>query len=139
MRPTHARLATLDEIPFIAERLKESGGIRIDLYRAPVWVAERNGQIVGILAAHLNWNIEPLLIFPEVKDKAVRRRACYGLYRAAEAWISDSNRNITGVSEAFAVTRSPVVMSWARRMGWFRQFKRASFFIKHFGGNTNGN
>lgn len=127
-----ARLARLEEIPELLQRIKESGGIYIDLYRTPCWVAEEDGKLVGLLAAHLTWQFEPLLMFPEVKSKAVRRRACYRLYRAAEEWITDSSRNITGVYKAFAITRMVAVRGWAEKMGWMHQFKRAPLFIKEF-------
>lgn len=126
-----ARLATLEEIPYLLERIKESGGIFIDLYRTPCWVAEdEDGVIVGLLAAHLTWQIEPLLVWGETK--AAKRRACYRLYRAAEDWLTDGSKNITGIYKAFAITRMVAVRGWAKKMGWSHQFKRAPMFIKNF-------
>lgn len=104
----------------------------VDLNRTPCWVAVEGDKIVGLLAAELTWQFEPLLMFPEVKSKAVRRRACFDLYRAAEAWMQDPSRNITGVYKAFAVTRMLAVRSWAKKMGWLHQFHRAPLFIKTF-------
>jgi hypothetical protein len=125
-----ARLATLKEIPELLQRIKDSGGVFVDLNRTPVWVAVDDGKIVGLLAAELVWQFEPLLMFPEIKNKAVRRRACYRLYRAAESWMR--NDNPTGIYKAFAVTRSVPVMGWAKTMGWLRQFRGAALFIKNF-------
>lgn len=127
-----ARLARIEEIPELLRRIEESGGVFVDLNRTPCWVAVDDGVIVGLLGAELTWQFEPLLIFAEVKSKAVRRRACYRLYRAAEAWMEDPARNITGVYKAFAVTRNFGVRGWAKKMGWFHQFKRAPLFIKYF-------
>lgn len=125
-----ARLARAEEIPELLQRIKDSGGIFIDLNRTPCWVAEDDGKLIGLLAAHLTWQFEPLLMFPEVKSKAVRRRACYKLYRAAEDWIT--TKNITGIYNAFAITRMVAVRAWATKMGWHHQFKRAPMFIKEF-------
>lgn len=126
-----ARLARLEEIPELLERIKQSGGVFVDLYRTPVWVAVEDDKILGLLAAELTWQFEPLLMFPEVKSKAVRRRACYLLYRAAEAWVEGPG-NITGIYKAFMVTRNFGVRGWAKTMGWHHQFKRAPLFIKYF-------
>lgn len=104
----------------------------VDMHRTPVWVAVDDGKIVGLLAAELIWQFEPLLMFPEVKSKAVRRRACYRLYRAAESWMQDPTRNRTGIYKAFAITRMFAVRGWARKEGWLHQFKRAPLFIKTF-------
>ncbi len=125
-----ARLATLSEIPELLKRIEDSGGVFVDLYRTPVWVAIEEDRIVGLLAATPVFQLEPLLMFPEVKSKAVRRRACYSLYRAAEAWLASDNGS--NVRWAFAVTRSRAVLGWAQKMGWFQQYKGAKMFIKKF-------
>jgi hypothetical protein len=125
-----ARLATLEEIPGLLERIKESGGVFVDLYRTPCWVAVDDGDIVGLLAATPVFQLEPLLIFPDFKSKALRRRACYSLYRAAAQWLASDNGS--NVRWAFAVTRSRAVLGWAKKMGWFQQYKGAKMFIKKF-------
>ena len=127
-----ARLAKLEEIPELLQRIKDSGGVFVDLYRTPCWVAVDDGKIVGLLGAELVWQFEPMLMFPEVKSKAVRRRACYRLYREAESWMQDPTKNITGIYRAFAITRMVAVRGWAKKMGWLHQFKRAPMFIKTF-------
>jgi hypothetical protein len=126
------RAARPDELPFLMEKLRESGGEVIDLYTTPCWVAEVDGAIVGLLPIRLWWQFEPMYVFPEVKNKATRARACYGLYRAAEGWILDRNLNGTGIRRAFAITRRMAVRGWAKQMGWLHQYKRAPLFIKHF-------
>ncbi len=125
------RCPSIDELPELTQRLKDSGGEVIDLWATPCFVAEREGKIVGMLPIRLWWQFEPLLIFPEVTNRATRGRACYGLYKAAENWISGP-LNGTGISRAFAITRLLAVRSWAKKMGWLHQYKRAPLFIKHF-------
>jgi hypothetical protein len=125
------RCARVDELPGLMKRLEESGGEVIDLWKTPCWVAEQDGRVVGMLPIRLWWQLEPLLIFPEVTNKATRGRACYGLYKAAEAWIA-SPLNGTGIYRAFAVTRKLAVRSWAEKMGWIHQYRRAPLWIKHF-------
>jgi hypothetical protein len=78
------------------------------------------------------WQFEPLLVFPEVRRKASRRRACLLLYTAAEAWLADRTLNRSGIYRAFAITRRVAVRSWAKAKGWRHQYKRAPLFIKHF-------
>lgn len=128
-----ARLARIEEIPELLQRIQDSGGVFVDLNRTPCWVAVEDGKIIGLLAAELHWQFEPLLVF-EVTNKSTRRRAAYNLYRAAEAWIQGP-QNITGVYKAFAVTRFFAVRDWAKKLGWYHQFKRAPLFIKHFRSN----
>lgn len=128
------RHPTPAELPEVARRIRESGGVYVDVYRTPCWVAVDEGGMIGVLAAELIWQIEPLLLFPEITNKAVRRRAVYGLYRAAERWIKDPSRNITGVYRAFAMMRMHAVRDWAKAMGWLHQYKRAVMYIKDFKG-----
>lgn len=104
----------------------------IDLNATPCWVAEKDGYVIGLLAARLMWQVEPMYIFPEVKNTKTRARACYGLYKAAEAWISNRSLNQTGIYRAFAITRLFAVRGWARKMGWMHQYRRAPLWIKHF-------
>jgi hypothetical protein len=111
--------------------MKELGSEFIDLYAAPAWVAtDANGAIVGVLSSRLIWNLEPLLIFPEVKNKITASRATYGLFKAAESWIQ-SPANNTGIHWYFIKTYQERVCKWASRVGLFRQWEGASFFIKH--------
>jgi hypothetical protein len=125
------RCPTIDELPELTQRLVDSGGEVINLWTTPCWVAEQDGNIVGMLPIRLHWQFEPLYIFPEVTSKATRGRACYGLYKAAEAWISGP-LNGTGIYRAFAITRMLAVRSWAKKMGWLHQYQRAPLFIKNF-------
>lgn len=126
------RPAGVEEFAYLTERMRQNGGEVIDLWSAPCWVDEVDGVILGLLAVRPVWQFEPLLVFKEVKNKASRRRTCLGLYRAAEAWISDPTLNQTGVRRAFAITRMFAVRGWAKKLGWKHQYKRAPLWIKHF-------
>jgi hypothetical protein len=126
------RLTAREEIPAMQRRLEELGSEYIDLSSTPSWVAlDEEGTIIGILPARLVWNLEPLLVFPEVKNKVTASRACLGLFRAAEAWLSDRAKNTTGIYWYFIKTRSEAVKQWAKRLGWFRQWKGCALYIKH--------
>src|SRR5260370_6757137 len=121
-----------DDISYLQHRMKELGSEFIDLSTTPAWFAtDHSGNILGVLAARLVWQLQPLLIFPEVENKMTRRRSAIGLYRAAEAWISNRLLNTTGIHWFFAVTRSEGVISWAKKLGWFQQYIGTTFFIKH--------
>jgi len=128
----HIRHVTPEDVPYLHERMKQLGSEFIDLNKAPAWVSvDEEGTILGILSTRLVWNIEPVLIFPEVKNKMTRRRAFRGMFKAAESWLSDRTRNTTGIHWYFIKTRSAAVKKWAVRCGLFRQWKGAAVFIKH--------
>jgi hypothetical protein len=121
-----------DEIPLMHERMREQETEFIDLNTTPAWVAEdEQGNIIGILPARLVWNLEPLLIFPEVINTITASRASLGLFKAAEVWLSDRTKNTTGIYWYFIKTRSESVKQWASRLGWFHQWKGADFYVKH--------
>ncbi len=124
------RPAAPDELPELQRRLDATDGERIDLETTPAWVAERDGEILGILPARLFWNLEPLVIFDEVTNRLTRSRAALGLYRAAEAYLADPMRNRTGCHWIFCFTRSDAVKGWANRLGWLRQWKGAAAYVK---------
>jgi hypothetical protein len=114
------RPATIDELPYLQQRINESGGEKIKLYEdvygeivpiSQVWVAEKDGKIIGLINLRLIWQAEPCYIFPEVKDTNTRRRAAIGLPRAMEAWLGDRTKNKTGIYSYFFVTLS---RAWAR-------------------------
>jgi len=127
-----ARAARPEDLEYLTQRLKESGGEMIDLWKTPCWVVEEDGVILGLLPIRLVWQFEPLMVFPEVKRKASRRRACMLLYNAAEDWLRDRDLNRSGIFWAFAITRRVGVRTWAKAMGWRHQYKRAPMYIKHF-------
>jgi hypothetical protein len=123
------RTARVDELEYLMGRME---GERIELHGTPVWVAEQDGKLVGFIAARLVWQIEPMTVFPEVRNKMTRRRVTRQLYRAVASWLGDRDLNGTGVHLAFAVTRSFAVMQWAKAMGWFRQYRGAALYMKRF-------
>lgn len=125
------RQARADEIPYLKSRLAETEGEHIDLDAARVWVAVERHRIVGMMSARMVWQVEPLLIFPEVKNKMTRRRAGLGMYRAFEKWLADPTQNRTGIFWFFAVTRKRAVIGWAKALQWFRQYKGTTIFLKY--------
>lgn len=126
------REARSDEIPLLKEKLAASDMERIDLDAARVWVALEEGAIVGFVSLRMVWQMEPLYIFPECRKRMARRRAIYGLYREASAWMGDRKRNLSGIHWMFAITRNLEVRRWMVAMGWHRQYKSAATYIKHF-------
>lgn len=101
-----------------------------NLQTAVVHVAVENGQIVGMIEAHLAWQVENLEIFPECRNKITRSRASLLLYKATENWIKNPLVNRTGVRWFFSFTRSKAVKGWAQRLGWKRVFKGGNFYAK---------
>lgn len=123
------RTARVDELEMLMGRMD---GERIELHGTPVWVAEQDGKIVGMIAARLVWQVEPMTVFPEVTNEMTRRRVTRELYRAAASWLGDRDRNATGIYTAFAVTRSAAVLGWSKAMGWLEQYRGATLFTKRF-------
>jgi hypothetical protein len=123
------RTARVDELEYLNSRIE---GEKVELRGNPVWVAEQDGKIIGLIAARLVWQIEPMTVFPEVKNKMTRRRVTRELYRACSAWLGNRDLNGTGVHLAFGVTRNRAVLQWAKAMGWLRTYKGAAIFIKRF-------
>lgn len=123
------RTARIDELEYLSSRIE---GEKVELSGNPVWVAEKDGKVIGFLACRLVWQVEPMLIFPEVKNKMTRRRATRELYRAASSWLGNRDLNGTGVHLALGVTRNFAVLKWAKAMGWLRTYRGASLFIKRF-------
>lgn len=123
------RPARLEELDGLIERME---GERIDLYGTPAWVAEEDGKLLGMVACRLVWQIEPLTVFPEVTNEMTRRRAGLALYRSVAGWMSDRDRNATGIYTAFAVTRNAAVVGWTSALGWYRQYRDALLVMKKF-------
>lgn len=124
------RQARADELIYLKYRLNKTDHEQIDLDRARVFVADQDGTLRGMLCLRLVWQAEPLLIFDEVEKKSERRRAGYGMYRAALKWLS-STENRTGIRWLFGITRSAAVERWLLKLGWLRQYVGAKTFIKY--------
>lgn len=124
------RQARAEEIPLLAQRLAETEGEQVNLNTARIWVAVEDGVILGMLPLRLVWQAEPLLIFPEVQNTSKRRRAGFGMYRAAIAWLGSTD-NKTGIRWLFGITRKKAVAGWLAKLGWHRQYKGAQTFIKY--------
>ena len=118
------RAATPGEKAYLAQRLTETEHEVVSLEHC--WVAERDGQLLGVLPARLVWQLEPLVVFPEVTNTLTRSRAALGMYIVAENWIRQQP-----VHWFFAVTRSRAVQNWAGRLGWWRMYRGAQTFTKH--------
>src|SRR6266568_2582868 len=70
-----------------------------DLSKAIVYVAEYGGEIVGLCAVRLIFQVEPLLLAPEFQKLAPHfavQRATLGLINAIESWIA-SEQNTSGI------------------------------------------
>ena len=121
------RQATLNDLQALQWWLEESGGETFDLRESACFVAEEDGQILGMLPLRPMWQAEPLLVRGAAKMQ--NSRAALLLYREAENFI----RATPGPKWIYAVTRSKHVKGWAARLGWFRQYKGAALFIKYLG------
>ena len=131
------RPATLDELPYLQQRIDESQNEKVKLYveveegdkkkivpLSMVWVTEKDGQITGMINLRMIWQAEPLYVFPEVKDKNERRRIAIQLPRAMEAWLKDRTKNKTGIYSYFFVTMSRTWAKLAIHFGCTRIYSR---------------
>lgn len=104
----------------------------IDLNTARVFVAvDANETIIGVLPLRMVWQAEPLVVFPEVKNKMTRRRATRSLLKGAETWLADRNLNRTGIYWYFAIIRKRAAKLAAPNMGLWRIYKGAAHFVKY--------
>lgn len=124
------RQATREDLPELTQRLHSSKEEKVDLTRGPLWVAEHEGKLMGMLPARLIWQAEPLMIFPEVKNKSLKRRIALGLPRAMEAYIGDRAVNKTGIYSYFFVTKGRLWAKLARAFGCLRIYKGCMTFGK---------
>jgi hypothetical protein len=102
-----SRPARLDEIPYLQQRLAQPSSYcyeNHDLSKCLVYVVEYDGAIVGLSAARLQWQIEPVMLFPEFHEHGphfAQKHATFLLIRELHDWISDRERNLTGVYSYF--------------------------------------
>jgi hypothetical protein len=72
------RPARAEELPYLQQRLNETKHEKVMLSQTILHVVEQDGKVIGFLPARFfGWQLEPMVIFPEVKNKSARRRACY--------------------------------------------------------------
>lgn len=109
---------------YLRQRLSETEHEQVDVLHC--WVAEENGLILGMLPGRLVWQLEPLILFPEVTNTLTRSRAALGMYLTAERWIQQQP-----VRWFFVVTRSRAVQGWAKRLGWWRMYRGMHTYVKH--------
>lgn len=125
------RPARIDELPYLQARLNESPHEKVDLSRTILHVAEEDGKVIGLLPARLAWwQLEPMLIFPEVKNKTTRQRACFQLAQEVQGWIADRARNTSGIYSYWFVTKNHFFAKLARKWGCLRIYKRCQFYAK---------
>lgn len=125
------RQARAEELPYLQTRLDEANSEDVGIDTARIFVAVQDGQILGVLAARMVWQLQPLVIFPEVGNKATRRRAGLGMFKVAQEWLGSRSLNRTGIHWFFAVTRSRPCMKWLVSLGMFRQYRGTATFLKY--------
>src|SRR5882762_780038 len=128
--PLLIRQARTDEFPYLAEQL----GPTAELVEGRCWVADLNGELVGVLPLRQVWNAEPLMLLPTKNKlpKITKSRTMLLLYVACEDFIRDTTRNKLGPRFLMVFTRSKAVSLWSYRLGWLRCFKGSAIYIKHF-------
>jgi hypothetical protein len=124
------RPAKASELEYLQQRINESKHEKVQLKDTILHVAEVDGKIVGMCPARLWWQLEPMFIFPEVKNKSTRRRACFLLAKKTQEWIGDRARNHSGVYSYWFVTKSNFFARLAKQWGCFRIYKRTQMFGK---------
>ena len=125
------RQATSSDTPFLKQKLSKSGGEQIDLDTSRIWVAVEKGEIVGMLAGRMVWQLEPMLVWSG--NKMTDSRACYGMFAHACKWLGDRTQNKTGIYWFFFITRSKAVKDWAKHssLSLYRIYKGAQTFVKY--------
>jgi hypothetical protein len=135
------RPATIEELPYLQQRINASREEKVRLYveiETPegkkilplvvLNVAEQDGKVVGMLPFRLIWQAEPLMIFPEVKNKSLKRRIAVGLPRAMESYIGNRAINRTGIYSYFFVTKGRLWAQLCKAFGCLRVYKGCMIF-----------
>lgn len=131
------RPATLDELPYLKQRLSESPTWeQVDLSRSIVFVAEQDGKLIGFVSGRLIWQVEPLFIFPEYKKSRapgvhhMRRKAALKLFHAIDGWLADRNLNTTGIYSYFCHVIDRAVMRVDKHLGFVRLYPGGRLYGK---------
>jgi N-acetylglutamate synthase-like GNAT family acetyltransferase len=125
------RPARAEELPYLQQRLNETKHEKVMLSQTILHVVEQDGKVIGFLPARFfGWQLEPMVIFPEVRNKSTRRRACYLLAKATTDWIADRAKNKTGIYTYWFVTKNSFFAKLAKSWGCFRIYKRTQMFAK---------
>ena len=127
------RPATVQDIPILEARLKDSGEERVSLTAGLCWVAENEqGELLGMLPIRLVWQAEPMMVFPMVEQPMTRRRVGRELGRAAFEWIADRATNRTGIYSVFMVTRGFKQAKWYEKLKFLRIYQDCMIFGRDF-------
>lgn len=104
----------------------------IDLEAARVFVEVADDDTIrGVLPARMVWQLEPLVVFPEVGNTMTRRRITRALLKGAETWLADRNLNRSGIHWYFAIIKKRAARLAAPRMGMWRIYRGAAHFVKY--------
>lgn len=114
------RRAAPEDLPELLAWLARKGRGSVNLGESLVLVAEREGNIVGFIAAQHRIQVEPLLC---QGPKALRRRASVMLGRAMEREL-----RAMGIGEYFCVTRSTKAAALFAKWGMRRVYRGARMF-----------
>ncbi len=118
------RDAVLSELPYLQEKLKEQSHYfeQHDLSQCIVKVVEYDGQIVGFAAARLVFQVEPVMLFPEFREAPhfAQQRATLLLIRGIDAWVMDTQRNLSGITTYFCFILSRRMQKLAAAFGMLR-------------------
>lgn len=129
-----SRPARLDEIEYLQQRLAQPSPYKYedhDLSKCVVFVAEYDGAIVGFSAARLQWQIEPVMLFPEFQKFGphfAQQRATFLLIKELHQWISDRGRNLTEIRSYFCYILRPRMQKLAASFGMQRWYRGGKFF-----------
>lgn len=95
------------------------------------FVAEHEGQVTHFGSARLVFLVEPLKALPGVKiSKNAQRRAVYGIAKALEGWISDREKNRSGVYTMFAHVAVSKFQQLCEAWGMSRWYPKARLYGK---------
>lgn len=102
-----------------------------NLRQAIVFVAEYEGEIVGMITGRMIWQVPTLLIDRQAKlTRHARRRATYTLIRELDRWIGDRSRNVSGIYSYFCVIKGATMKQLAKSFGMLRLYERFATFGK---------
>lgn len=122
-----ADLPTLQEMLYRQRHFYEQQ----DLSKTITKVAEYGNEIIGLSAARLVWQVEPVLLAPRFRKLApqfAQRKATYLLIRELDSYIGDRERNATGLHSYFCAIPGQRMQELALSFGMMPVYRSCKFF-----------
>jgi hypothetical protein len=122
-----------DETAVLMQAVRDQGGDPIDLHTTPTWVAEKDGKIIGCLAARLAFEVLPFPVQSAEGALSIPAgRAEQLLFESCHRWMR-SAKNGVGAHYSVTVANDDDTGNLLHRLGWkVVDFAKSKVFARTF-------